>query len=108
MNLVVCDSSPIRYLVVCQAIALAQELHAKELLMDERAARRVASLQGLVVTGTVGILEKADERGLLNLPEALQRLARTNFRITPEVFRDALQRHAARQSRLPPEPRVEP
>lgn len=80
-----------------EAIALARELKAAELLVDERLARKVAVQRGLLITGTVGILEKAAERGLINLSEALQKLLRTNFRVDFQVIREALEREAARQ-----------
>ena len=53
--------------------------------------------RGLLITGTVGILEKAAERGLINLSEALQKLLRTNFRVDAQVIREALERDSARQ-----------
>jgi predicted nucleic acid-binding protein len=80
-----------------EAIALARELKAAELLVDERLARKVAVQRGLLITGTVGILEKAAERGLINLSEALQKLLPTNFRVDAQVIREALERDAARR-----------
>jgi predicted nucleic acid-binding protein len=40
-----------------EAIALAYELKATQLLVDDRAARRIAVERGLAITGTIGILE---------------------------------------------------
>ena len=40
-----------------EAIALAYELKATHLLVDDRAARRIAVERGLAITGTIGILE---------------------------------------------------
>jgi predicted nucleic acid-binding protein len=82
-----------------EAIALARELKAAELLVDDRLARKVAVQRGLLITGTVGILEKAAERGLLNLSEALQKLLRTNFRVDAQVIREALEQDATRPRR---------
>jgi len=82
-----------------EAIALARELKATGLPLDDRVARRMAVERGLFITGTVGILEKAAERGLLNLSDVFQRLLRTNFRVDAEVIREALERDAARQQR---------
>ena len=82
-----------------EAIALARDLKATQLLMDDRAARRIAVERGVLITGTVGVLEQAAERNLLHLPEALQKLLRTNFRVDAEVIREALERDAARQQR---------
>jgi Predicted nucleic acid-binding protein, contains PIN domain len=80
----------------CEAIALARELKATQLLVDDRAARRIAVQRGLAITGTVGILEQAAERGLISLPTALQKILRTNFRIDADVIRQALERDRLR------------
>lgn len=80
-----------------EAIALACEMKATQLLVDDRLARRVAVQRGLSITGTVGILEKAAQKGLLELSEVLQKLVKTNFRIDPQVIRHALEREAVRR-----------
>lgn len=76
------------------AILLAQELHADLLLVDEGAARAAAAQRGIRKMGTVGVLEQAALRGLVNLPEALARLQRTNFRISAEIIAALLARDA--------------
>ncbi len=88
-----------------EAIALARELKATGLLLDDRVARRVAVERGLLITGTVGILERAAEQGLLNLSDAFQELLRTNFRVDAEVIREALERDVARQRRAGSHPK---
>lgn len=80
-----------------EAIALAIELGASALLLDETEAREAAKRRALPVTGTVGILEKAAAQNLLSLPDALERLQRTNFRIDARIIREALER-TGRQS----------
>lgn len=80
-----------------EAIALAQELKAHSLLLDETEARQAAIRLGLPVSGTIGILEMAAERGLIDLPDAFQRLSRTNFRIARDLLQQALKRDAARR-----------
>jgi predicted nucleic acid-binding protein len=80
-----------------EAIALALELGATQLLVDDRVARRVADQKGLLISGTTGILEKAAVNGLLNLQEVMQKLLTTNFRIDAEVVREVLNRDAARR-----------
>ena len=84
-----------------EAIALARELNAAQLLVDDRVARRVATERGLSITGTLGILELAAERRLLELPNALQRLLQTNFRIDAELIRHALERNVPRERFYP-------
>ncbi len=46
-----------------EAIALAVELKADLLLLDERLARRVAAHHGIKVTGTLGVLVEAKHAG---------------------------------------------
>ncbi|MBI4603307.1 MAG: DUF3368 domain-containing protein [Planctomycetes bacterium] len=48
-----------------EVIVLGQELGASLLIIDERLARRHARRLGFRVTGTVGVLLKAKERGLV-------------------------------------------
>ncbi len=80
-----------------EAIALALELKATQLLIDDRVARRIAVERGLSIAGTVGVLEHASTVGFLDLPEALKKLLSTNFRISAEVIREMLDRDAARR-----------
>ena len=49
------------------AIALAMQLKADLLLMDDREGAIAARRSGFVVTGTLGVLALAAERGLVNL-----------------------------------------
>jgi predicted nucleic acid-binding protein len=83
-----------------EAIALAGELKADLVLIDEREARREAARRRIPVIGTIGILEEAAARNLIDLPEALQRLLATNFRIDRRYLDDALHRDAERRERL--------
>lgn len=73
------------------AITLAVSLGASLLLMDERQGATVARGKGLVVTGTIGILDLAASRGLVNLKEAFDRLKRTSFRYPTEIMENVLQ-----------------
>jgi predicted nucleic acid-binding protein len=71
------------------AIALAVAIGADLILMDDRAGVAVAYRQGLTVTGTLGVLDLAAQRGLIDLVAAFARLKATNFRYRPEIM-DAL------------------
>lgn len=82
-----------------EAICLAQEIHADAVLMDDRAGRNAAIHCGLAVVGTIGLLEQAAARGLIELPATLTRLRQTNARLDPELIRVALARHQARQQK---------
>lgn len=52
------------------------------MLLDERKARHVALRLGLKVVGTAELFEQASIIGLVDLPEALAHLAKTNARIS--------------------------
>ena len=47
--------------------------------------------------GTIGLLEQAAARGLIELPLALARLRQTNARLDSELIRAALARDQARK-----------
>ena len=79
------------------AILLAMELGADLLLLDDRKARIEAARQNVMATGTLGVLEAASMRGLLDLPEALSRLQTTNFRVAQRLIDDLLGRDADRR-----------
>lgn len=68
------------------AIQLARQEHADLLLIDERKGARIAQLQGLEVTGKLGVLLQGARRGLLDLDTALLALQSSDFRYTPELF----------------------
>jgi predicted nucleic acid-binding protein len=80
-----------------EAILLAQELRADFLLIDEEDGRQAARSRALTVTGTLGVLERAAERGLLDLPRTLARLLTTTFRVRDELIQAMLARDAARK-----------
>ncbi len=61
-------------------------MHADLVLIDERKGTQAALKKGLDVTGTLGILQRAARRDLLNLADAFDRLKRTNFRYRQEIM----------------------
>ena len=61
------------------AIALAEALRADLLLIDEAAGRAEAKRRHLRVTGTLGVLRSGAERGLMNVPDLLERRKTTSF-----------------------------
>jgi uncharacterized protein len=81
-----------------EAIRLAQMVHADVVLLDDRKARDAATRRGLRVMGTVGVLEQAARRGLIDLPAVCARLRTTNFRIHDSIMQSALARDAARKA----------
>ena len=74
---------------------LAQTVRADLLLIDDREAVAVARGKGFPVTGTLGILDLAARRGLIDLAAAVARLRATNFRYRPEILDALLAAHAA-------------
>ena len=56
------------------AISLAQEIQADRLIIDEKCGRKAATERHLPVIGTVGILEAAAERGLLDWEQAFEKV----------------------------------
>ena len=81
-----------------EAILLALELHAQLILIDEKAGRREATHRHLQVAGTLAVLEQAAERGLLDFSKALDRLQKTNFRLSPTVLEFFRARNPKRKS----------
>jgi predicted nucleic acid-binding protein len=81
------------------AICLTKEIDADVLLIDDRAARRVARTRGVTVIGTLGLLELADAQGLLDLGSAMEALLRTSFRIRADVIHKLLDARSRRQER---------
>ena len=80
-----------------EAICLAQEIHAAAVLMDDRAGRAAAQHCGLAVVGTIGLVEQAAMRGLLDLPGTIARLQQTNARLDPKLIFAALDRDRVRK-----------
>jgi predicted nucleic acid-binding protein len=76
-----------------EAIQLAYRLDGDLVVLDDKAARVAAAVLGLKVTGTLGILDTAARRGLVDLPAAVARLQRTNFRAAPALLQWLLARN---------------
>jgi predicted nucleic acid-binding protein len=69
---------------------LAESVKAAIVLLDEKAARRIAIDRGLQVTGTLGVLCEASTRRLIDLTSAIDRLRKTSFRCSPALLKAAL------------------
>jgi predicted nucleic acid-binding protein len=75
------------------AIALASQLRADLLLMDDRKGVIAAERQGLNVTGTLGVLDLAAERGLIDFAETVTALKLTSFRMPLALLGELLDKH---------------
>ena len=74
-----------------EVLALGLEAPDHLLVLDDRDARRHAIAAGLEVTGTLGILVLAKERGFLDsIRPTLNRLQALRFRLRTETWRIAL------------------
>jgi predicted nucleic acid-binding protein len=75
-----------------EAIALAAELSADALLVDDRDARQQADKLGIPVLGTLRVLADAAEHGFGDLAVAFDRLRQTNFRASEHLLQRLLDR----------------
>ncbi len=73
------------------AIALAHEVESDYLVTDDLQARKLAINLGLTVIGTLGILLKAKQKGLITLLKpVLEQIGQTDFRITAKLIETVL------------------
>ena len=77
-----------------QAIALYEETNADALIIDERAGREEARKRNIFIIGTLGILNSAAQKSLLDLPDALEKLQQTSFRASEKLIADLLKLNA--------------
>jgi predicted nucleic acid-binding protein len=80
-----------------EAIALAEELHAAEILVDERIARKEAARRQLRFIGTLGVLRRAAQLDLIDLPATLSRLQQTTFYVSSDLIRSLFDEDANRR-----------
>jgi len=77
------------------AIGLAEAIGGALLLIDDRAGITAAKARGVEATGTLGVLVRAAQLGLVDLRAAFARLRETNFRYRPELLAALLAQHEA-------------
>ena len=81
-----------------EAFALALELQADAVLLDDKGAMVEAKRLGLVTIRTFDILERAAKENLLDLPETIDRIKRTSFRLPPaKIIDEILERDRQRK-----------
>ena len=76
-----------------EAIILALELKAEELLIDERIGRYEASQLGIPITGLLGILLVAKRRNLISQVKPIIKnlISEAGFRVSPQLHQEVLQ-----------------
>ena len=74
-----------------ETIVLAKEINADWVLMDEKKGRRKLTQLGLAKIGTVGLLVKAKEIGLLaEIKPEIKALTETSFNLSESVINTVL------------------
>lgn len=75
-----------------ESIALAIELKADYLLIDEKKGRKIANEHGITITGLLGVLRRAKLKGYLEkVKPILDRLREeTGFRIHQNLYKEIL------------------
>jgi predicted nucleic acid-binding protein len=77
-----------------EAIALALELGADLLLIDERDGRLEALRRGVRVAGTLAVLNEADTAGLVDFVQSVSQLRQAGFRVSQGVLEEIIQRRS--------------
>jgi predicted nucleic acid-binding protein len=119
--IVVADTGPIHYLILCGHIALLHDLYGQVVIpeavgrelthpaapaavrswMAESLARRIARESRLPVKGTLGVLEEAAAKLHLDLKAALGRLMTTGIYLDQKTIDGALERDRIRRQTSP-------
>jgi len=74
-----------------ETIALAIEVKADIVILDDKKARSIAKRIGLRVIGTLGVLMLAKKKGLINdLSTEIEKLVESSFRLSQDVIIRAL------------------
>jgi predicted nucleic acid-binding protein len=82
-----------------EAILLTEALRADVLLIDEQIGRTIALSRNLPLSGTLGVLERADRMGFVSdFPRLLQQLKASGFFITEALVQQLLERHRTRRA----------
>jgi predicted nucleic acid-binding protein len=79
------------------AISLSLELKADRILIDERKGYKAAQKRGLNTTSTLGVLEEASHRGLIDFERTIERLDQETTFYVSEAVLDEFRRRAREQ-----------
>ena len=76
------------------ALALAKEKDSPLLLLDDLKARKLASKLNLKYTGTLGVINRAKQIGVLEkVKPIIEKLLSTDFRITENIIDELLRKN---------------
>jgi predicted nucleic acid-binding protein len=82
-----------------EAIALALSSPGSLLILDDKLGRRIARLNGVPITGTLGVLVKARREALLpSISPVIEALRRTTMHLAQELIETALRESGESQS----------
>jgi len=73
-----------------EAILLAEKLKANLVILDDKAARRIALERGLRIIGLLGILKDAARANLLDLEITFEQLREVGFWVAPSLLEQLL------------------
>lgn len=77
------------------AIALALETPNSIVILDDYKARKIAERLGITLTGTIGVIIKAKLNGTIpSVKPLLEKIKRTDFRLSAEIETQALKEAA--------------
>ena len=79
-----------------QALALAKEIRADLVLLDDKVARRFAEKEAIKVKGTLGIVADAATANLLSFRETVETLQRTTMHLEPQLAQRIIQEYEKR------------
>jgi predicted nucleic acid-binding protein len=76
------------------AIALAMEMKDSLLILDDLKARKFAKKLGMKFTGSLGVINKAKEIGVVKtIKPIIDELRKTNFRVSDKIIEFILERN---------------
>ena len=75
-----------------EVLALATNHPSALVILDDKLARRIAEMQGFLLTGTAGVLLRAKQKGLVPaLKPVIERLIDLDFRLKPDLVKTTLE-----------------
>ncbi|MDR9401977.1 MAG: DUF3368 domain-containing protein [Halothece sp. Uz-M2-17] len=90
-NVIIINTSPLISLVAALVIQVALNQNIRTVCIDETVGRRIARLNGLSVTGSIGILLKyKQQEPSLSIQKAIQNMINHNIYLSQNVINFAL------------------